>query len=85
MAETLQNQIAEDLLADIEAEMQREQIKKERARNPVAKLITAEEEAGSMFGFMKGTVKINGDIIAPLDEKWNVEAKKEGHTRSGVE
>jgi len=36
---------------------------------PVAKLISVEEEtAGPLFGFMKGTVKINGDIFAPLNE-----------------
>lgn len=41
---------------------------------PVARLVPAEEETtGPLFGFMKGTVKINGDIIAPLDEKWDVE------------
>lgn len=41
---------------------------------PIAKLIPMEAEAeGSLFGFMKGTMKINGDIIASLDEKWDVE------------
>lgn len=38
---------------------------------PVAKLVPVEEKTtASLFGFMKGTVRINGDIIAPLDEKW---------------
>jgi len=42
---------------------------------PVAKLVPVEEkQSGSLFGFMKGSVKINGDIIAPIDEKWNVES-----------
>ena len=41
---------------------------------PVARLVPAEEEtAGTLFGFMKDSVKINGDIIASLDEKWDVE------------
>jgi prevent-host-death family protein len=41
---------------------------------PIAKLIPmGEETAGSLFGFMKDTVKINGDIVASIDEKWDVE------------
>ena len=41
---------------------------------PVAKLVPVEEkQSDSLFGFMKGSVKINGDIIAPIDEKWDVE------------
>ncbi|HLP48023.1 MAG TPA: type II toxin-antitoxin system prevent-host-death family antitoxin [Candidatus Kapabacteria bacterium] len=45
-----------------------------RDGKPVAKLIPVEEEIEHpLFGFMKGTVKIKGDIITPLDEKWEVE------------
>lgn len=41
---------------------------------PLARLVPAEEETtGTLFGFMKDSVKINGDIIASLDEKWDVE------------
>ena len=40
---------------------------------PVAKLVPVEEKTpGTLFGFMKGSVKINGDIIAPIDEKWEL-------------
>ncbi len=45
-----------------------------RAGKPVAKLVPVEEKTnGSLFGRMKGTVKVNGDILAPLDENWTVE------------
>ncbi len=40
---------------------------------PVAKLIPYQETLPSLFGYMAGTATINGDIIAPLDVKWNAE------------
>jgi prevent-host-death family protein len=41
---------------------------------PVAKLVPIEvKSVGSSFGFMKNSVKINGDIINPIDEEWSVE------------
>ena len=36
---------------------------------PVAKLVPVREEKLSPFGWMKGTVKIHGDIVSP-DEDW---------------
>ena len=42
---------------------------------PVAKLIPVDEKPkSSLFGFMKGSVKINGDIISPINVKWNAES-----------
>ncbi len=41
---------------------------------PVAKLIPYEETLPSLFGFMSGTATIKGDIISPLDVKWNAES-----------
>ncbi len=38
---------------------------------PVAKLIPYEEKPPILFGFMKGTAKVNGDITAPINVKWN--------------
>jgi prevent-host-death family protein len=40
---------------------------------PVARLMPLEGDGGrkGVFGALKGTVKINGDIVGPLDEKWN--------------
>ncbi|MDQ1350475.1 MAG: hypothetical protein QG657_777 [Acidobacteriota bacterium] len=43
---------------------------------PVAKLVPYEdddEDPVSLFGYMKGSVKINGNIIDPIDEKWEAE------------
>jgi prevent-host-death family protein len=41
--------------------------------NPIAKLIPIEEEPVNLYGALKGTVKIKGDIIAPIDEPWDIE------------
>lgn len=41
---------------------------------PVAKLIPLEtEKATPIYGYMKGSVTIKGDIISPLDEKWEAD------------
>lgn len=42
---------------------------------PVAKLVPYKEELPALFGFMAGTGTINGDIIAPLDVKWNAKSE----------
>ena len=39
---------------------------------PVARLAPM-EEMPEIFGRMKGTVRIVGDIIAPIDEKWDAD------------
>jgi prevent-host-death family protein len=38
---------------------------------PIARLMPMEEPPHSMFGYMKGTVTIQGDIVAPIDEDWS--------------
>ncbi len=40
---------------------------------PVAKLVPFEEEPINLYGALKGTVKIKGDIISPINEPWDVE------------
>ncbi|MFH1462787.1 MAG: type II toxin-antitoxin system prevent-host-death family antitoxin [Pseudomonadota bacterium] len=38
---------------------------------PVARLVpVCDDVESSVFGCMKGTVEIVGDIIAPLEEEW---------------
>ncbi len=37
---------------------------------PVAKLVPVRIERRPLLGSMKGTVKVRGDIISPLDEPW---------------
>ena len=45
---------------------------------PVAKVVPIiDEMPKSLFGYMKGTVTINGDIVAPLDEVWSAESGDE--------
>lgn len=45
---------------------------------PVAKLVPAEAEPRNpLFGCMAGTVKFEGDILAPLDVEWETEAETE--------
>jgi prevent-host-death family protein len=43
---------------------------------PVAKLVPySQAPEKPLFGFMKGTVKVNGDIIASIDEEWEVDSE----------
>ena len=38
---------------------------------PVARLVPLEEEKPVIFGRMRGTGVILGDIISPIDERWD--------------
>jgi prevent-host-death family protein len=40
---------------------------------PVAKLVPVEEELPPLFGRLKGTVTIHGDIIGPIEQDWLAE------------
>ena len=45
---------------------------------PLVKLVPIENEVpASMFGYMKGTVTLHGDIVAPLGEAWSAETGDE--------
>jgi antitoxin (DNA-binding transcriptional repressor) of toxin-antitoxin stability system len=39
---------------------------------PVARLVPVPRERRPLLGSMKGTVKVTGDIISPLDVAWDV-------------
>lgn len=41
---------------------------------PVAQLVPAEEPKRPLHGWMKGSVKIVGDIISPIDVEWEANA-----------
>ena len=43
-----------------------------------------EETPNSMFGYMKGTVTIHGDIVAPSGEVWSAESGDEDHFYAGL-
>jgi antitoxin (DNA-binding transcriptional repressor) of toxin-antitoxin stability system len=40
---------------------------------PIVKIIPIIEEKPILFGKMKGTAQIKGDIIKPIDEIWNAD------------
>jgi prevent-host-death family protein len=40
---------------------------------PVARLVPVEEATPSIFGRMRGTVTIHGDIIGPTGEEWHAQ------------
>jgi len=41
---------------------------------PVARLVPIESEPSkSIIGWMEGSVRITGDIVAPLDESWEAD------------
>jgi prevent-host-death family protein len=40
---------------------------------PVARLVPVGEELPDIFGRMKGTIEILGDIVSPTGEVWNAD------------
>lgn len=42
-----------------------------KRNKPVAQLGPIDEEFGGLFGRMKGSIHIVGDIRAPIDEVWD--------------
>jgi len=38
--------------------------------HPLAKVVPFDVERPSLLGFMQGTATIHGDVVAPLDERW---------------
>ena len=46
---------------------------------PVAQLVPIPAQSRTLFGYMKNTVKIRGDVIAPIDEEWSALSGDENH------
>jgi prevent-host-death family protein len=46
---------------------------------PVAQLVPIPAQSRSFFGYMKNTVQIKGDVIAPVDEEWSALSGGEDH------
>lgn len=44
---------------------------------PVARLGPYMEKPASLFGIDKGRIRLLGDVVEPLDEKWDAEANPE--------
>ncbi len=40
---------------------------------PVAKLVPLDEETPSLFGCAKGSITVVGDIIEPIDVRWEAD------------
>jgi prevent-host-death family protein len=38
---------------------------------PIAQLVPATRKPNKIFGAMKGSIQITGDILAPLDVEWD--------------
>ncbi len=41
---------------------------------PVAQLVPVPAEPESLFGYMRDTVTIKGDVIAPIGESWDADS-----------
>jgi prevent-host-death family protein len=56
-----------------EVQQTRKEIVITKRGRPVARLVPVEKEIPSVFGRMKGTIKILGDIVAPTGEVWEAD------------
>jgi prevent-host-death family protein len=60
-------------------EKTREPITITKHGRPVAQLAPVPADEDSLFGYMKDTLKIEGDVMAPLDEEWSALSGDEDH------
>ena len=51
---------------------------------PVAQLAPVPADTDSLFGYMKGTLRVNGDAMAPLDVEWSALSGDEDHLYKGT-
>jgi prevent-host-death family protein len=56
-----------------EVQRSRKEILITKRGRPVARLLPVDQQPPHIFGRMKGSVQILGDLIAPIDEKWSVD------------
>ena len=40
---------------------------------PFAQLVPIEKDSGTLFGKMKGSIRVVGDIVSPIDEAWDAD------------
>lgn len=59
-------------LLDEVRDRRREYLITKRGR-PVARLVPAGKAPASVFGHMRGTAEILGDIVAPVGERWEAD------------
>jgi len=58
-----------------EVQQKRKQVVITKRGKPVAKLVPVGENSESFIGSMKGTMEILGDIVAPIDVKWEADGE----------
>ena len=46
---------------------------------PVAQLAPVPADDDSLFGYMKDTMRVEGDVMAPVDENWSALSGDEDH------
>ena len=56
-----------------EVERKRKEVIITKRGRPVAKLVPVESETNKLFGGMRGTIRIKGNIVKPTGERWNAE------------
>lgn len=56
-----------------EVQRERKEIVITKRGKPVARLVPVETAPPALFGRMKGTLEILGDIVSPIDEIWDAE------------
>jgi len=56
-----------------EVEQSRKELVITKRGRPVARLVPADKEVPQIFGRMKGSGRILGDIIGPTGEKWEAD------------
>jgi len=56
-----------------EVQRTRQEIIITKRGRPVARMLPAEQESPRVFGRMKGTVEILGDIVASTGERWQAD------------
>lgn len=62
-----------------QVEKTREPIVITKHGRPVAQLTPVSAEPKSLFGYMKDTLKITGDVTAPIDVAWSAQSGDEDH------
>lgn len=58
-----------------EVQQQRKPVTILKRGKPVAKLVPVNERSSAFIGSMKGTMEVLGDIIAPIDVKWEADGE----------
>jgi prevent-host-death family protein len=57
-----------------EVQRQRKQVIITKRGKPVAKLVPVTERSARFIGSMRGTMDILGDIVSPIDVKWEADS-----------